>query len=164
MKKEDVARLFATATASPLPALAANIPTEDRSSPNYMLDVFLTPVNRKTPLGQRRERSNFVKMRNAMIKQHLKKNMIMARQTPAKKERFYLAICGLMEWEPTAALKDRILEDAAPSLYRRHQYKKHPNWWAKKVDVDLTKAGDSAPVAEGVQEGKARERYTSFFP
>ena len=78
-----------------------------------------------------------------MLKQHLKKTAIMARQTQARQERFYLAICAIMEWKPTA-LKERILEDAAPSLYRRHQYKTHPSWWAKKV-FDLTKtAGESA--------------------
>jgi hypothetical protein len=74
-----------------------------------------------------------------MLKQYLKKTAIMARQTQARKERFYLAICAIMD-----ALKERILEDAAASLYRRHQYKTHPSWWNKKV-FDLTKmAGESA--------------------
>ena len=61
-----------------------------------------------------------------MLKQHLKKTAIMARQTQARQERFYLAICAIMEWKPTA-LKVRIFEDAAPSLYRRHQYKTDPS-------------------------------------
>ena len=78
-----------------------------------------------SPLRQPRERG----LRQTQ-KRHAeatpKEIAIMSRQTQARQERFYLAICAIMEWKPTP-LKERILEDAAPSVYRRHQYKTHPS-------------------------------------
>ena len=71
------------------------------------------------------ESADYGKLRNAMLKQHLKKSQsCQDKRKPDKSGS--TSRCAIMEWKPTP-LNERILEDAAPSLYRRHQYKTHPS-------------------------------------